>query len=92
MQVRIYKPTKSTTQSGEGSHHWLLEFVTNSNSKFKENLMGRVASSDMSNEVKLKFPTMEEAIDFAQKRNYTFELITPKERKLIKKNYASNFN
>ena len=39
MQVRISKPTKSAMQSADGDDSWLLEFVTDSNSKFKEKLM-----------------------------------------------------
>ncbi|NDE19195.1 MAG: hypothetical protein EB000_01960 [Alphaproteobacteria bacterium] len=54
--------------------------------------MGRTSSNDMSNEVKIKFPTLEKAIEFAKKKNYDFEVIEPKKPKLIKKTYASNFN
>lgn len=91
MQVRIYKPTKSAMQSGDGNGLWLLEFVENPGSKFKEQLMGRTSSSDMAGEVKIKFPSLEEAVRFAEKKNYDFEVIKPKERLLIKKSYASNF-
>lgn len=92
MQVRIYVPAKSSTQSGHGSGNWLLEFIEKPGSKFKETLMGRTASNDMSNEVKIKFPTLEKAIEFAKKKNYDFEVIEPKKPKLIKKTYASNFS
>ena len=91
MQVRIYMPAKSATQSGDGESHWLLEFVTEADGKFKEGLMGRTSSKDMANEVKMKFPSLLEAKEFAQKQHYDFEVIMPKERKLIKKSYASNF-
>ena len=85
MQVRIYVPAKSSTQSGHGSGNWLLEFIEKPRSKFKETLMGRTSSNDMSNEVKIKFPTLEKAIEFAKKKNYDFEVIEPKKPKLIKK-------
>lgn len=91
MQVRIYIPAKSATQSGDGYSHWLLEFVTKNDAKFKEALMGRTSSNDMANEVKIKFPSLLEAKEFAQKQGYNYEIIMPKERKLIKKSYASNF-
>jgi seryl-tRNA synthetase len=45
----------------------------------------------MANEIKIKFPTLEKAIEFARKKNYDFEVIEPKKPKLIKKTYASNF-
>ena len=91
MQVRIYKPTKTSTQSGDRSAKWLLEFITPKESAFIEPLMGRTSSTDMMDEIKIEFKSKEQAIRFAQNNNYSFELIPPKEPKLIKKNYASNF-
>jgi hypothetical protein len=91
MQVRIYIPTKTSTQSGHAGHFWLMEFIEQPNSKFKESLMGRTSSNDTSSEVKIKFPTLEKALEFAKKKNYDFEVIHPKKQKLIKKPYASNF-
>ena len=92
MQVRISKPTKSTMQSGEGKVCWQLEFVKTSNKKFKESVMGRTSSSDMSNEIRLSFDTLEEAVDFANKKSYQYEIVKPKKAKIPKKSYASNFN
>ena len=91
MQVRISKPTKSTLQSADGEGTWLLEFVKATDGRFKENLMGRTSSSDMSNELKIKFSTLEEAIAFAEKKLYSYEVIKPKTPKIPKKSYASNF-
>jgi hypothetical protein len=54
--------------------------------------MGRTASRDMTTEVSLEFSSQEEAIHFAKLKKYSFELIEPKARKVIKKSYASNFN
>ena len=58
MQVRIYVPARSSTQSGHGSGNWLLEFIEKPGSKFKESLIGRTSSNDMANEIKIKFPTL----------------------------------
>ena len=91
MQVRIYKPTKSAMQSAAGDGRWLLEFVKNNHNKFKEELMGRTSSYDMSNEVKIFFSSMEEAITFANSKQYSYEVITPKKPILPKKSYAANF-
>jgi hypothetical protein len=91
MQVRIYKPTKTSTQSGDRSAKWVLEFVTTKESCFIEPLMGRTASKDMRNEIRIEFISKEHAIRFAENNNYKFEVINLKERKLIKKSYASNF-
>jgi hypothetical protein len=91
MNVRILKPTKSPEQSPKASDIWVMEFVNNGHGKFKEPLMGRTSSIDMTNEVRLKFKSMESAVAFAQSKNYPFELIMPKIPKIKPKNYASNF-
>ena len=66
MQVRIYIPAKSSTQSGHGSGNWLLEFIEKPSSKFKEPIMGRTSSNDMSNEVKINhFHLRDESLIFA---------------------------
>lgn len=92
MQVRISKRTKSAMQSGEGNNKWLLEFINQqTDSRLKESLMGRFSSSDMSNEIKLFFPTLEEAVIFAEKKRYSYEVVTPKELNIQKKSYSSNF-
>ena len=92
MQVRISKPAKSAMQSADGNAKWLLEFVQISASRSKEPLMGRASSSDMANEVKLFFPTLEEAVMFAQKKHYSYEIIELQEAIIPKKSYSSNFN
>lgn len=91
MQVRISRPTKSSMQSADRKEKWLLEFIKSSSNRSAEPLMGRVSSGDMSNEIKLFFPTQEEAIAFAKKKNYSYEVVAPKEAIIPKKSYASNF-
>lgn len=91
MQVRISKPAKSAMQSADGDIHWQLEFVKKPERRFKESVMGRTSSSDMSSEVKISFDTLEEAIAFAEKKSYQYEVIKPKAAKIPKKSYASNF-
>ena len=45
----------------------------------------------MSNEVKMSFNTVEEAVIFAEKKGYQYEVIQTKEAKVPKKSYANNF-
>lgn len=91
MQVRISKPTKSAMQSGDGKGKWQLSFVQSSDSKFREKLMARTSSSDMMNEVKMHFNTLEEAEKFAKDHNYHYEIIQPQKRRLMKQSYSDNF-
>ena len=53
--------------------------------------MGWESSRDTMSEVVLKFTTKEKAINYAKKNNIRYNLIEPKERKIIKKSYADNF-
>lgn len=91
MQVKIYKPTKTSMQSGSLEQKWLIEFVQNDSSKFIEPYLRRTSSSDMMNEVVLSFNRLNDAIDFAKHNNYQYEVIKTQKMRLIKKSYADNF-
>ena len=53
--------------------------------------MGWESSSDTYTELKLEFTTKELAITYAKKNRIDFEVIEPKQRKVVKKSYADNF-
>ena len=77
-------------QSGIGkTKTWILEYI---DKKTGINpLMGWESSTHTLSEVKLEFSTKENAIKYAKKNKLIFELIEPKEKKIIKKSYADNF-
>ena len=77
-------------QSGRAKlKNWVLEFETKDPSI--NPLMGWETSTDTLEEVVLKFPTKEKAIDYAKKNNIDFEIIEPNKRKITIKSYADNF-
>ena len=83
-------PTKNAMQSGlVKNDKWIIEFCTKDSGI--EPLMGWESSTDTLNELKLEFSTKELAIEYANKNKIEFEIIVPKERKIIKKSYADNF-
>jgi len=89
-KAKIYIPNKSAMQSGRGkSIKWILEFETKDPTK--NPLMGWESSSDTLSELKLEFSSKTSAINYAKKKRIDYELIEPKERKVIKKSYADNF-
>ena len=89
-KAKIYKPNKTAMQSGLGKiDKWVLEFKTKDPTR--NPLMGWESSTDTLGEVILKFPTKENAIEYAKKNNIIFEVIEPKKRKITKKSYADNF-
>ena len=77
-------------QSGLGkTKSWILEFISKKSGV--NPLMGWESSTHTLSEVKLEFTNKENAIKYAKKNNISYELIEPKERKVIKKSYANNF-
>ena len=89
-RAKIYQPAKTAMQSGKArTKFWILEFnKSNSNKDF---VMGWISSSNTDEQVKLKFETQEQAIDYAKQNNIQFDLIMHKKNKLIIKAYADNF-
>ncbi|MDC2996429.1 ETC complex I subunit [Candidatus Pelagibacter sp.] len=86
----IYRPAKTSMQSGKGkTKNWLLKFE---DTKSGINpLMGWESSTNTLSELNLEFSSKEEAIKYAKKNNINYELIEPKGRKIIKKSYSDNF-
>lgn len=90
-QVKIYQPSKSTTQSGRAKiKTWLIEPELESK-RAPEPLMGWTASGDTLNQVKLRFDTKEEAIEFATKKGWTYKVTETKPRQLKGRTYLDNF-
>ena len=69
--------------------NWLLEFDTLNTGV--NPLMGWVSSKDTMSEVKLKFSTKNQAINYAKKNNIDYYIIEPQKHKIIKKSYTDNF-
>lgn len=91
MTVKIYSPVKNPMQSGKAHQkHWLLEFQPESG-RFNDPIMGWVGSSDMKQELKLYFPTKEQAIAYADKHGLEYQVVEPKKPRMILKSYADNF-
>ena len=89
-KAKIYKPTKTAMQSGNrNTKKWLLEFDTLDTGV--NPLMGWESSRDTMSEVKLKFSTKDQAINYAKKNNIDYYVVEPKKSKIIKKTYADNF-
>ena len=86
----IYKPSKSAMQSGLKKYNkWIIEFLVDAPGI--NPLMGWETSTDTYSELKLEFSSKELAIEYAKKNKIDFEVVEPKERKIIKKSYSDNF-
>ncbi|GAB5388016.1 MAG: ETC complex I subunit [Alphaproteobacteria bacterium] len=90
-RVRIYRPSKNTMQSGRANRGtWILEYETET-ARTPEALMGWVSSGDTLNQVRMKFPTCEDAEKFAKEKGWTAQVIPDRERKIRPQNYGQNF-
>ena len=91
MKARIYRPSKNTMQSGLAkTKGWVLEYE-NETKRGPEPLMGWTASGDTLNQVKLRFPTQEQAVAYAQEQGWAYTLDTAHERIVKPRNYVDNF-
>lgn len=87
----IYRPSRNVMQSGRAqTHKWLIQF--NSNVPRWENpLMGWTSSRDPVQAMILKFENKEEAIKYAQKQGWAYEVKETEEPAPKPKSYADNF-
>jgi len=91
--VRIYKPTKTATQSGDWhGHHWRMDWdILGKGHRWENPLMGWQSSADFMQGTHLNFKSREDAIRFADKQGYEYFVQEPNERKVAPKAYANNF-
>ena len=91
MPARIFKPAKNAMQQGDAaSREWVLEFEPELPLKL-EPLMGWTSSDETRTQVRLLFPTLEEAVAFATRQGIPFRIEEPKKTALKPKSYAENF-
>lgn len=84
-------PDKNAMQSGTAKMgRWILKFKPEK-PYFVDNLMGWVGMTDMPQEVQLRFPTKEAAIEYATRQKIPYELSLPQGRSHRPRAYADNF-
>ena len=78
-------------QSGEGrSKSWVLEYEPEIARKV-DPLMGWTSSGDQKSQIRVKFATREEAVDYAKKQGIAYTLTEPHARQRKPKAYSDNF-
>ena len=94
MVARIFKTSKTAMQSGTGNaNRWFLEFEKNDHKPIDQ-FMSWIGSSDTTSQIKLKFETKEEAIQYAKSNKLLYFIEEGSEKKMnIRKNgYGDNFD
>ena len=91
MAARIFRPAKTAMQSGQAkTRKWVLEFEPETRREV-EPLMGWTSSGDMKSQIRMSFPSKDEAIAYAKKHGVQFQVIEPRPRKRRPKSYSDNF-
>ena len=92
MTARIYKPARTAMQSGQANtRDWLLVYEPEVARKI-EPLMGWTSSSDMKQQLRLRFATQEEAVAYADRHGIPYRVYEPKEPARRRIAYADNFS
>ncbi|KAI5804966.1 ETC complex I subunit conserved region-domain-containing protein [Geopyxis carbonaria] len=91
--VRIYKPTKPATQSGNwNGRQWRMDWdVLPRGHRWENPLMGWQSSGDFMQGTHIFFKSKEDAIHFAEKQGYDWFVQEPNERAFRSKSYSANF-
>ena len=92
MTARIFKPAKNAMQSGKAIYgEWQLDYEPEQ-PRAIEPLMGWTSSTDMNQQVTLRFHTKEEAIAYCERKGILYQVIEPKEPLRRPVAYADNFS
>ncbi|MEM8937402.1 MAG: ETC complex I subunit [Pseudomonadota bacterium] len=92
MYARIYRPAKTAMQSGKAkTRDWVLEFEAEA-AKRIDPLMGWTSVDETaSGQVRLTFPTQEEAVAYAERHSIPFRLDEARRPSVRPKAYSDNF-
>ena len=90
-RARIFRPGKTAMQSGRAlTHRWVLEYEP-ATPREPDPLMGWSSARDTLNQVRLRFATLDEATQFAEKHGIAYDVEEPHDPRLKPKSYADNF-
>jgi hypothetical protein len=91
MAAKIYRPAKTAMQSGKAKTLlWVLEFDPEVPRSI-DPILGYTSSSDMKQQLRLTFETMELAEAYAKREGIEYRVILPKEPARQTVSYTDNF-
>lgn len=89
-KARIFQPAKTAMQSGRAkTKFWLFEYEPSP--KAIDPLMGWTGCTDTLGQLRLRFSSMEAAVQFAEEKGIPYEVETPHARAKVLKSYSDNF-
>ena len=91
MTARIYRPARNAMQSGKGkSKHWVLVHEATTPRSI-DPLMGYTSSSDMNQQIRLSFETLEEAEAYAKRNGIPYSVQPAHDPTPKRVSYPDNF-
>jgi hypothetical protein len=91
MAARIYKPARTAMQAGTAkTREWVLDYEPEQPREI-EPLMGWTSSGDMRQQVRLRFPTAEEAVAYAERHGIPYQVFDAKTSARRSIAYSDNF-
>lgn len=90
-KVRIFVPARNAMQSGvKNTHKWKIDFDTRE--RWENPLMGWSSTADPLSNMVLTFSTKEDAIAFAEKNGWSYDITEKRVPKPRVKSYGANFS
>lgn len=87
----IYQKKNKTVQSGKKTV-WLAHFSDiNKDQKYTEDNMGWTGTKGVNYQVKLRFDSKEDAINYAKNNNLEYKINDVKKRNFVIKSYTNQF-
>lgn len=87
----IYRPARNAMQSGKAkTNNWLLEFSPEQ-VKSPDDLMGWSGSGDMNSQIRMKFPSQEEAEAYCKREKIDYVVCADNKPRVHLKSYADLF-
>lgn len=80
MRARIYQPARNAMQSGTAkTRDWVLDFAP-ADAREIDPLMGWTSSADTQRQVRLRFASLEAALDYAKAKGIEAEVLQAQKR------------
>ncbi|KAG5280781.1 hypothetical protein AALO_G00063960 [Alosa alosa] len=90
-KVRIFVPTRTAMQSGvNNTKKWKMDFDTRE--RWENSLMGWASTADPLSNMVLSFSSKEDAIAFAEKNGWSYDITEKRTPKPRVKSYGANFS
>ncbi len=94
LHVRILNPGKKTTQSGRGKESWWVIEPVLPTARTPNPVTGWIGAQDSLSTLRgaLRFARAEDAIAFASRQGWSFDLSPAEKRRVVPKSFLDNFN